>query len=153
LRFKPIKLDNQDRVLVAEEYDAHVLIRWGDPVFENFPAFNPFNQSKTTQEQQFGYNCDYVSYHSLPHHRSSNLRQALLSVHHEYTNEAIMFPGYNLQSPTQAQVDNALAAHGGTVIEISKKRPRRLGGGRGIPLQQPHYRRYRYRNHRPRRRR
>ena len=29
LRFKPISLDNQDRVLVAEGYDAQVLIRWG----------------------------------------------------------------------------------------------------------------------------
>ena len=120
LRFEPINSDNQDRMLVAEGYDAHVLIRWGDPVFEYSPAFNPFNQSKATQEQQFGYNCDYVSYHSLPHHRSSNPRQALLWVNHEYTNEPIMFPEYDIQNPTQVQVDAALAAHGGSVIEIRR---------------------------------
>src|SRR5918995_537615 len=120
LTFKPISLDNQDRVLVAEGYDAKVLIRWGDPVFKNSPVFNPFNQSKLTQENQFGYNCDYVSYHSLPHHRAINPIQALLWVNHEYTNEDIMFAGYDAANPTREQVDVALAAHGGTVLEIRK---------------------------------
>ena len=120
LRFEPINLDNHDRMLVAEGYDARVLIRWGDPVFEKSPVFNPFNQSKAIQEQQFGYNCDYVAYLPLPHYRARNPRTALLWVNHEYTNEPIMFPEYDIQNPTQAQVDIALAAHGGTVIEISK---------------------------------
>ena len=120
LNFKPVNLDNQDRVLVAEGYDANVLIRWGDPVFQSSPDFNPFNQSKLTQEHQFGYNSDYVAYLPLPHHRSNNPRQGLLWVNHEYTNEAIMFPKYDAQNPTHAQVDVALAAHGGTVIEIRR---------------------------------
>jgi secreted PhoX family phosphatase len=120
LKFKPIDLDNQDRMLVAEGYDAKVLIRWGDPVFKNSPVFNPFNQSKLTQEQQFGYNCDYVSYHSLPHRRAINPTQALLWINHEYTNEDIMFPEYDAANPTREQVDVALAAHGGTIIEIRK---------------------------------
>lgn len=120
LQFEPIDLDNQDRMLVAEGYDAKVLIRWGDPVFKNSPVFNPFNQSKLTQEQQFGYNCDYVSYHSLPHGRAINPTQALLWINHEYTNEDIMFPEYDAANPTREQVDVALAAHGGTVIEIRK---------------------------------
>jgi secreted PhoX family phosphatase len=72
LRFNQITLDNQDRVLVAEGYDAKVLIRWGDPIFRSSPIFDPFNQSKTTQEQQFGYNCDYISYLPLSHDRSNN---------------------------------------------------------------------------------
>ena len=120
LKFKPIDLDNQDRMLVAEGYDAKVLIRWGDPVFKNSPVFNPFNQSKLTQEQQFGYNCDYVSYHSLPHRRAINPTQALLWINHEYTNEDIMFPEYDAANPTREQVDVALAAQGGTVIEVGK---------------------------------
>jgi hypothetical protein len=91
LRFKPISLDNQDRVLIAEGYDAQVLIRWGDPVFRDSPNFNPLNQSKLTQEHQFGYNCDYVAYLPLPHHRANNPNRALLWVNHEYTNEPIMF--------------------------------------------------------------
>ena len=116
LRFKPINLDNQDRVLVAEGYDAHVLIRWGDPVFRDSPSFNPLNQSKLTQEHQFGYNCDYVAYLPLP----NDPNRALLWVNHEYTNEAIMFPNYDEANPSQEQVDVALAAHGASVIEIRK---------------------------------
>ena len=120
LRFKPTSLDNQDRVLVAEGYDAQVLIRWGDPVFRDSPSFNPLNQSKLTQEHQFGYNCDYVAYLPLPHHRANNPSRALLWVNHEYTNEPIMFSEYDIQSPTQTQVDVALAAHGASVMEIRK---------------------------------
>ena len=119
LKFKPIDLDNQDRMLVAEGYDAKVLIRWGDPVFKNSPVFNPFNQSKLTQEQQFGYNCDYIAYLPLP----NNPNQALLWVNHEYTNEAIMFPNYDVTNPSQEQVDVALAAHGASVMEIRKTGP------------------------------
>jgi secreted PhoX family phosphatase len=120
LNFKPIKLDNQDRVLVAEGYTADVLIRWGDAVFRDSPAFNPFNQSKLTQEHQFGYNCDFVAYLPLPHHRSNNPTQALLWVNHEYTNEKIMFPQYDIQNPTQAQVDTGIAAHGASIVEIRR---------------------------------
>jgi hypothetical protein len=64
---------------------AQVLIRWGDPVFRDSPSFNPLNQSKLTQEHQFGYNCDYVAYLPLPHHRANNPNRALLWVNHEYT--------------------------------------------------------------------
>jgi uncharacterized protein len=146
LRFNPITLDNQDRVLVAEGYDAKVLIRWGDPIFRSSPIFDPFNQSKVTQEQQFGYNCDYISYLPLSHDRSNNPQnarkrrsedehdggrfdrrsnnpeRALLFVNHEYTNEPIMFPGYDIQNPTQIQVNVAIAAHGCSIVEITNGR-------------------------------
>ena len=118
LRFNPITLDNQDRVVVAEGYDAKVLIRWGDPVFRSSPIFDPFNQSRVTQEQQFGYNCDYVGFLSLPHHRVPNADHGLLFVNHEYTNEPIMFPGYDIQNPTRSQVNVAIAAHGCTIVEV-----------------------------------
>ena len=118
LHFKPIVLDNQDRVLVAEDYEAKALIRWGDPIFRDAPRFNAFNQSQFAQEHQFGYNCDYVGYLSLPQHRARNPRHALLWVNHEYTNERIMFPAYDINNPTRTQVDVALAAHGASIVEI-----------------------------------
>jgi secreted PhoX family phosphatase len=120
LNFKPIKLDNQDRVLVAEGYRADVLIRWGDPVFRDSPAFNSLMQSKFTQEHQFGYNCDFVSYLPLPY-GSNNPTRALLWVNHEYTNEKIMFPKYDIQNPTQTQVDVGIAAHGASIVEIRRR--------------------------------
>ena len=125
LGFKPIKLDDKDRVIVADGYDAKVLIRWGDAVLSGSPPFNALNQSKQAQERQFGYNCDYVAYLPLPHHRSNNPRIGLLWVNHEYTNEAIMFPGYSVATRTKEHVDIALAAHGAAVIEI------RNSGGNG----------------------
>jgi hypothetical protein len=121
LRFQPIGLDAQDRVLVADGYEAKVLILWGEAVFPGAPTFDPFNQSQFAQEHQFGYNCDYVGYLPLPHHRARNPRHALLWVNHEYTNESIMFPAYDINNPTRAQVDVALAAHGGSVVEIENK--------------------------------
>jgi secreted PhoX family phosphatase len=130
LSFRPISLDNQDQVVVAEGYEAKVLIRWGDPLFANSSIFDPLNQNKTTQEMQFGYNCDYVSYLPLPQHRSNNPRQGLLLVNHEYTNEVIMFPGYEAGSPTETQVDVGIAAHGCSVVEV------RNTGGRGWEIVQ-----------------
>jgi uncharacterized protein len=44
----------------------------------------------------------------------------MLWINHEYTNEDIMFPEYDAANPTREQVDVALAAHGGTIIEIRK---------------------------------
>lgn len=118
LRFDPIPLDGQDRLVVANGYEAKVLIRWGDPVSRDAPQLNPFNQTQSAQEHQFGYNCDYVGYLPLPHHRTTNPRRALLWVNHEYTNERIMFPAYDGNNPTQAQVDVAIAAHGASIVEI-----------------------------------
>ncbi len=74
---------------VAEGYDAQVLLRWGDPVFADAPAFDPLNQSEAAQERQFGYNNDFVGF--VPIEGSST--HGMLVVNHEYTNEHLMFPG------------------------------------------------------------
>jgi secreted PhoX family phosphatase len=129
LNFQPISLDNQDQVLVPDGYEHHVLARWGDPLFKSSPSFDPFNQTPQAQRLQFGYNCDYVSFLSLSRERrfnsrerDSNGRSALLFVNHEYTNEPVMFPGYDGQNPTAAQVDIAIAAHGCSIFEIEESR-------------------------------
>jgi hypothetical protein len=122
LKFTPISLDNRDQVVVADGYDVDVLVRWGDPLFRNSPIFDPFHQTEQAQKLQFGYNCDYVSFLPLPHHRKSRPNNALLFVNHEYTNEPIMFPGYDAQNPTEVQVDVAIAAHGCSILEIEESR-------------------------------
>ncbi|MEX3008560.1 PhoX family phosphatase [Hoeflea sp. TYP-13] len=107
---------------IAEGYDADVLLRWGDPIHTDAPAFDPHQQSPQSQLRQFGYNNDYVGFVPL----NADGSRGLLCVNHEYTNEEVMFPGLGRQDRagfegmTQELVDIEKAAHGGTVIEIAR---------------------------------
>jgi secreted PhoX family phosphatase len=109
---------------VAEGYDADVLLRWGDALFSDSPAFDPKKQTAEAQRRQFGYNNDYVGY--IPLEGSSE--HGLLVVNHEYTNPHLMFPGLVTiaegkikQAPlSKEQIDIEMAAHGGTIVEIRK---------------------------------
>ena len=111
---------------VAEGYDVDVLMRWGDPVMPDAPAFDPLRQTAAAQRLQFGYNNDYVGY--LPMPGSDPSAHGLLVVNHEYTNEELMFPGLGRQDiksvsfagMTRELVDIEMAAHGGSVLEIRK---------------------------------
>lgn len=111
---------------VAPGYKAEVLIRWGDPVVEGAPAFDPLNQSAAAQAQQFGYNNDFLGFVPLPL-GSGSADHGLLCVNHEYTNEEVMFPGLGRQDKvdfagmTRELVDIELAAHGASVVEIRKQ--------------------------------
>jgi secreted PhoX family phosphatase len=123
---------------VAPAHDAQVLIRWGDPVYADAPAFDPMAQTAAAQEKQFGYNNDFVAFMPLPH-TSKKSSQGLLCVNHEFTNARMMFPG--LTSVMQAKLEGAvgvaaqallgqmpelsreqieieMAAHGHSVVEI-----------------------------------
>ena len=120
---------------VASGYDADVLLRWGDPLFADSPAFDPRNQTPEAQARQFGYNNDYVGFIPLD---GSN-EHGLLVVNHEYTNDHLMFPGIVtvsekadeknpdkkvpvlvVKDADKTRVDIEMAAHGGTVVEIRK---------------------------------
>lgn len=114
LRFKPIAPSKEDRIIVPEGYDHDVLIRWGDPLFEDAPKFYADAQTPEAQEKQFGFNCDFVGFFPLDGDR------ALLCVNHEYTSGPDMFrdyvPGANRR---EARVE--MAAHGGSVVELVKR--------------------------------
>lgn len=112
---------------VSAGYKVDVLIRWGDPVTADAPAFDPRRQSAAAQQRQFGYNNDYIAYMPLPL-GSSNPNRGLLAVNHEYTNEELMFPGLgrqdgrevNFAGMTADLVAIEMAAHGMSVVEIQK---------------------------------
>jgi secreted PhoX family phosphatase len=109
---------------VAEGYDADILLRWGDALFPDSPAFDPTRQSAEAQHRQFGYNNDYVGFIPL----GNSAEHGLLVVNHEYTNEHLMFPGIvtiaegklKVAPADQKRVDIEMAAHGGTIVEIRK---------------------------------
>ncbi|MBK1698755.1 DUF839 domain-containing protein [Rhodovibrio salinarum] len=104
---------------VAEGYDADILIRWGDPVAPGAPAFDPMHQTAEAQEQQFGYNNDFIGFVPLPA-GSDSADHGLLCINHEYTNEELMFPNY--EQPTAETVAIEMAAHGHSVIEVQRGR-------------------------------
>ena len=87
---------------VARGYDADILLRWGDPIFADAPAFDPLNQSPEAQERQFGYNNDFVGYIPI----DGSAEHGILVVNHEYTNEHLMFPGIvTLEAPEPPAAD------------------------------------------------
>ena len=115
LTFPTIPPTTLDSVLVPNGYDHAVVIRWGDPVLPGAPGWSFDDQSAAAQAQQFGYNNDFVGVVPLGRDR------ALLWVNHEYTNEELMFPGFTgLAALTVEQIRIAMAAHGGSVVEIER---------------------------------
>lgn len=121
--FAEVAAGSDDKIHVAEGYDADVLIRWGDKVLADAPAFDPQKQTGAAQARQFGYNNDFLGY--LPLQGSS--MHGLLVVNHEYSNEELMFPGLGRQDRTRFDkitreiVDIEMMAHGGSVIEVRKQ--------------------------------
>ncbi len=125
--FAEIEAGSDTHHHVAAGHDAHILIRWGDPVLPGAPAFDPHNQSAAAQRQQFGYNNDFVGYFPMPG-AADPAGHGLLVVNHEYTNEELMFPGLGRQDVkgvafagmTRDLVEIEMAAHGGSVLEIRR---------------------------------
>lgn len=121
----PHTLDENDHV--PEGYEKQVLIRWGDKVAADAPAFDVNKLTAAGQEKQFGYNCDFIGFLPLPV-GSTGSDHGLLFVNHEYSVANLMFAGLgggrdaNLgTSKEQAEIE--LASHGASVVEI-----RRTGG-------------------------
>ncbi|MBA2807633.1 PhoX family protein [Streptomyces sp. KM273126] len=123
LRFAPVAPNTADAVVIPEGYEQNVVIRWGDPILRGAPAFDPENQTAKAQAGQFGYNNDFLALLPVPGERG---RQILVA-NHEYTDEVLMFRGYDAANPTREQVEIAWAAHGlGAVVVEEDKRTGKL---------------------------
>ena len=117
LTFPTVPPNTLDSVIVPNGYDHAVVIRWGDPVLPGAPHFDFAEQSFRAQRMQFGYNNDFLMV--LPLGGSGD--RALLWSNHEYTNEELMFPGFTSHEALSVeQVRIAMAAHGGSVVEIER---------------------------------
>lgn len=123
LTFRELPHGYDDGFHVSEGHDATVLMRWGDPVERDAPAFDVLNQTAAAQARQFGYNNDYVGFLPLPKGTSES-GHGLLVVNHEYTNTELMFPGMTAENAmdmlTAEQADVELAAHGASVLEVKR---------------------------------
>jgi secreted PhoX family phosphatase len=131
--FREISSTPTDKAEVAEGYTAEVLIRWGDAVLADAPAFSPKAQTAAAQARQFGYNNDYLGYFPLPGAANPSAH-GLLCVNHEYTNEELMFPGLGRQDAggplgrdkafsgmTRELAAVEMMAHGGSVLELRRE--------------------------------
>jgi secreted PhoX family phosphatase len=118
LRFTPVAPNTRDAVVVPEGYRQNVVIRWGEPILRGAPAFDPDHQSAEAQAGQFGYNNDFLALLPLPGERG----RQLLVANHEYTDEVLMFRGYDPDDPTREQVEIAWAAHGLSAVVVEEDR-------------------------------
>ena len=115
---------------VPAGYRLQVLLRWGDPLFAEAPAFDVAHQSAAAQRLQFGYNCDFLCFFPLPAGGHAAARPAsghgLLVVNHEYTNAGLMFPGLGpardaAQKASREQTEVEMAAIGASVVEVRQE--------------------------------
>ena len=118
LRFTPVAPNTADTVTIPDGYAQNIVIRWGEPILRGAPAFDPEKQTAAAQAGQFGYNCDFLSLLPLPGERG----RQLLVANHEYTDEVLMFRGYDAANPTREQVEIAWAAHGLSVVVVEGDR-------------------------------
>ncbi|MGW9447938.1 PhoX family protein [Streptomyces sp. NPDC055632] len=130
LRFAPVAPNTADQVTVPSGYSQNVVIRWGEPILRGAPAFDAEKQTAKAQAGQFGYNNDFLSLLPLSGERD---RQVLVA-NHEYTDEVLMFRGYDPANPTREQVETAWAAHGLSVVVVEEERR----SGRLTPVSRHH---------------
>ncbi|MEU0675278.1 PhoX family protein [Streptomyces sp. NPDC006172] len=118
LRYRAVAPNTVDAVVVPDGYRQNVVIRWGEPILRGAPAFDPEKQTAKAQAGQFGYNCDFLALLPLPGERG----RQLLVANHEYTDEILMFRGYDAANPTREQAEIAWAAHGLSAVVVEEDR-------------------------------
>ncbi|MFJ9739526.1 PhoX family protein [Streptomyces sp. NPDC101166] len=118
LRYPAVAPNTVDAVVVPDGYRQNVVIRWGEPILRGAPAFDPEKQTAKAQAGQFGYNCDFLALLPLPGERG----RQLLVANHEYTDEILMFRGYDAANPTREQAEIAWAAHGLSAVVVEEDR-------------------------------
>jgi hypothetical protein len=139
LGFAGIALDKQESDHWAPGYSRQVLLRWGDAIFADSPAFDAANQTPEAAAKQFGYNNDFTAFLPFPYGSASSER-GLLVVNHEYQNPHVMFPGMTEDDSgklmTEAQVNTCMEATGLSVVEV-----RRADGQWRVAIDSPQNRR------------
>jgi len=122
LKFEEIRHALETGHRVAPGYEVQVLVRWGDRLTADAPAFDPANQSAAAQLKQFGYDNDFLAFMPLPYGSDSSTR-GLLCSNHERTAPTLMWPGLGdkpLKKLMQAQAEVEMASQGHSVFEIRK---------------------------------
>lgn len=136
LKFNEIQHGNDPHLHVPEEYEAQVLLRWGDKLFSHAPEFDARHQTAEAQTQQFGTNNDFIGFFPLPF-GSRNSDHGILTVNHEYTRSNDMYPG----SPNPDQLSQEFADIDIVSLGLSIAEIRRVQGHWEVVLDSPYNRR------------
>lgn len=124
LTFTGIAKNSSQTHTLAPGYDLDLLIRWGDRLQADAPLFDTGNQTAEAQLRQFGYNNDFLAYLPFSPESDSSVH-GLLCANHEYSIAHLMFPGLTAKDSaekiTKEQVDVEMAAHGHSVVEITRQ--------------------------------
>lgn len=119
LGFTPVPVSTADKLVVAPEYFAEVVIRWGDPVGDpaGSPAFKS-DASNTWQDQslQAGMHHDGMAFFAI----DKNPRHGLLAINHEYTDDGLLHVD-GMSNWSADKVRKSQAAHGVSVVEVVER--------------------------------
>ncbi|WP_433335809.1 PhoX family protein [Spirillospora sp. CA-294931] len=116
LRFKAVPASKDDKIVVPEGYTAQVLIPWGTPIRSGGPAWKKDGSNTAAeQEQQIGMHHDGMHY--FPSNRGGDT--GLLVLNHEYIDPVLLYKDGD-KPVTREKVDKALAAHGVSIVKISR---------------------------------
>ena len=119
LGFAGVAVSEQDIVTVPPGYTATVLYAWGDPV-SNGPAFAvDASNDWQEQEKQAGMHHDAIEFFPLPSSPVGPMR-GLLAINHEYVDNGLLHTDGSANW-TAEKVKKAQAAHGVSVIEVSRR--------------------------------
>jgi len=119
LDFLPIKPSTADDIVVAQNYAAQVVVRWGDPLQAGMAPFSADKLTPLYQAHAFGYNNDFLGFMPLPA-GSKNSDRGLLAVNFEYVNPELMFPVSDPKELTREQTEVCFEAVGFGVVEIRR---------------------------------
>lgn len=122
-----------------EGYTRQILLRWGDALFADSPAFDPLTLDGKAAERQFGYNNDFTHFLPLPLGSTSS-DNGLMLVSHEYATPFLMFPGLSDEDYRDKLSDNQIraimASVGLSIVEV-----RKTGGQWAVVKDSPYNRR------------
>lgn len=111
-RFRSVAPNRRDAVVLPEDFDHDVIIRWGDPVLPGAPRFDVGNLTVDAVKKQFGYNNDYVGVIPIGKDR------ALMVVNHEYDDIGLMYPTGRYSQTELARL--GMYTHGISVVTIKR---------------------------------
>ena len=121
LTFAEIRLLKTPGEILPENYQSQVIIRWGDPLFDGVPAFEPDNLTPSVAAGQFGVNNDFLAFLKDPKSTDSGV----LFANHEYPNPHLMWRGLTeetaAQEMTDTQIAVTMASVGASVVGLRKE--------------------------------